>query len=312
MSQALVCAACIASPWHARVVLFLGLHRKVLHSLTATDTFPSFFLNVEHVWNKLASHTMFHLVSDTNMKQGGDRQVSVWCPVAGNWCSLYLVHRGVFFFFNAYALFFKHLIIYHLKLLNSCIAPPFFFFCLLVAGVMQGGEEFSLPVVHSCFFYGALQKPYDGLDVVGSLPFTCCACRPHFIYLREKGELSALPSMLPSSSPESASATSIPKRGSSRGDPSAAAVFPSLPSLWPLLRTRLTITDHKVPTAPWKMPNTWQNSIVGPRPTLLRVTNAHSESRRGSRTSFEIPPPYFFRAFEMAFMQLLIFSCLSI
>lgn len=69
----------------------------------------------------------------------------------------------------------------------------------------------------------------------------------------------------------------------------------SLPSLWPLLRTRFTVTDHKVPTPPWKMPNTWQNSIVGPRPTLLRVTNAQPESRRGSRTSFEIPlPPLFF------------------
>lgn len=123
-----------------------------------------------------------------------------------------------------------------------------FFFCLLVAGVMHGGEEFSLPVVHSRFFYCALQKPYDGLDVVGSLPFTCCACRPHFIYLREKAELSALPSMFLPSSPESTSATSIPKRGSYRGDPSAAPC--SLPSLWPLLCTRFTVTDHKVPTPP--------------------------------------------------------------
>lgn len=157
---------------------------------------------------------------------------------------------------------------------------------------MHGGEEFSLPVVHSRFFYCALQKPYDGLDVVGSLPFTCCACRPHFIYLREKAELSALPSMFLPSSPESTSATSIPKRGSYRGDPSAAPC--SLPSLWPLLCTRFTVTDHKVPTPPWKMPNTWRNSIVGSRPTLLRVTNAHSKSRRGSRTSFEIPPPPLF------------------
>lgn len=114
---------------------------------------------------------------------------------------------------------------------------------------MQGGEEFSLPVVHSCFFYGALQKPYDVLDVVGSLPFTCCACRPHFIYLREKAELSALPSMLPPSSPESTSATSIPKRGS-RPEVIRLPRLCSLPSLWPLLRTRFTITDHKVPTPP--------------------------------------------------------------
>lgn len=177
---------------------------------------------------------------------------------------------------------------------------------------MQGGEEFSLPVVHSCFFYGALQKPYDGLDVVGSLPFTCCACRPHFIYLREKAELSALPSMLPPSSPESTSATSIPKRGSSRGDPSAAAVFP----------------PFFVAIAPHTFHRYWSQGADAPVKDAKHVTELHRRAETDTSSSYKCttwkqegvthifwnppPPLIFFRAFEMAFMQLLIFSCLSI
>lgn len=173
-------------------------------------------------------------------------------------------------------------------------------------GVFTARCSFSL-------LYCALQKPYDGLAVVFfHLPVVLVV---HVLSAWERRR----------SCPHCQECFPLLLRKVFLRCPFQKGVRPviihllrlcSLPSMWPLLRTRITVTDHKLPIPLWKMPNMQRNSIVGLWPTLLGVTKAHSESRRGSRTSFKYPPsppnPIFFRALKTAFMQLLIFSCLSI
>lgn len=139
-----------------------------------------------------------------------------------------LIGPPTLYFSYAYTLFFKHF--YRLMLLNSCIA--LLFFSLPAGGGFspcsdadcKEGRSFHCPlfILTSLLCIAkTVQWPCCGF-----LPFTCCACRPRFVCLGEKAELSALPRMLPPSSPESISAMSIPKRCSSSYYPSAAAVFP--------------------------------------------------------------------------------------
>lgn len=132
--------------------------------------------------------------------------------VLSNWST----NIGFFFLMHIHC-FLNAFLSFEAFKLSHCPPSGFFFFCLLVAGVFLA----AMPTARRGGVFTARCWP-----CCGSLPFTCCACRPHFIYLREKAELSALPSMLLPSSPESISAMSIPKRCSSSYDPSAVAVFP--------------------------------------------------------------------------------------
>lgn len=143
-----------------------------------------------------------------------------------------LIGPPTLYFSYAYTLFFKHF--YHLMLLNSCIAPLFFIFFACWWRVffslqrcrLQGGEEFSLPVVHSHFFNVHWKNLTMALLWFSSI-YLLCLSSTLYLLEREKAELCALPRVLPPSPLESISAVSIPKRCLSSNYPSAAAaVFP--------------------------------------------------------------------------------------
>lgn len=129
ISRALVCASCIASPWHARVVLFLGLHRKVLHSLTATDSFPSFFFKRR---TRMEQTGLTHNVSSSQWHQHETR----WWQTSFSMMprcrklvfSLFGPPWRFFFFLMHIHCFLNTLLSFEAFKLLHC-PPPFFFAC---------------------------------------------------------------------------------------------------------------------------------------------------------------------------------------
>lgn len=228
-----------------------------------------------------------------------------------------LIGPPTLYFSYAYTLFFKHF--YRLMLLNSCIALLFFFFACwwrvfsLQRCRLQGGEEFSLPVVHSHFFIVHCKNRTMALLWFSSI-YLLCLSSTFYLLGREGGAVRIAKNASPFFS------------GKYFCDVHSKKVFVQLLSICcgcvPSLLcghcfahvSLLLITSCRYPCERCQTCNGTPSS--GCDRLFLELQKHILKAGGGHAHLLNIPPPpqpfFFFRALKTAFMQLLIFSCLSI